>query len=109
MREYTYAGEFRKGVRVMNTILYGFQLAPGADDEFVFAGSFADCQAQAVEHRAEIRQQEPETYADMGAMAVYRFEFRSPTVADFISVLNERDSLLRACVVDRQLVGLVVD
>lgn len=93
----------------MNTILYGFQLAPGSDDEFVFSGTLGECQADAVAHRAEIHRDAPELSENMGALALYRFEFRTPTPADFIAVLNESETLLRACVVDRQLVALVVD
>ena len=93
----------------METILYGFQISPGLDDEFSFHQTLAECQEQTLVHRVEIKREEPELYADLGGMAVYRFTLRQPTQEDFLVVLNERKSLLNACVVERQLVALVVD
>jgi hypothetical protein len=93
----------------MNTVVYGFQLYPGSDDEFVFADQFDACCAAALEHRAEIKRDEPDLSKDMGATAIYQFEFRALTSADFIAVLNESDSLFRACVIDQRLISLVAD
>lgn len=86
----------------MNTILYGYQLTPGDDDEFIFSETIGECQAGAIAHRAEILRDDPENHPELSTMAVYRFEFRAPTSADFIAVLNETESLLRQCVVDRR-------
>jgi hypothetical protein len=93
----------------MNTVVYGFQLYPGSDDEFVFADQFDACCATALEHRAEIKRDEPELFKDLSATAIYQFEFRALTSADFIAVLNESDSLFRACVIDQRLISSVAD
>lgn len=98
---------------MLGMVVFGFQIAPGDDEEMVFAPTLEQCQQECLEHRADIRKNDPENYAApdaLGPMAVYRFVLRQLSVEDYLAVLNdEHHDLLKVACVDRRLVAVVVD
>lgn len=92
----------------MELVVFGYQIVPGRDEPLAFAGSFEECQREALSEREELRRNDPDI-DPLGAMAIYRLTLAWPDIDGLLAVLNERTPLLDAIVVDRRLVGLVAD
>lgn len=94
----------------METIVYGFQITPGQDDELIFFDDLRTCISECQEHRAGIKRHDPALREDLGAMAVYRFALRPLSTADYLAVLNdEAHDLLRVAMTQMDLMALVAD
>ena len=92
----------------MNHILYAFEIVPGKNDLLQFAETLEDARTGALEQRAEIRLDEPD-FGNLAPMAIYRVEVQLPDIGTLVKVMNDEIDLCEACVVDRRLVGFVVD
>lgn len=92
----------------MELVVFGYQIVPGRDEPLAFAGSYEECQREALSERVELRRNNPDI-DPLGAMAIYRLTLAWPDYDRLLSVLNEKTSLLDVIVFDRKLVGLVAN
>lgn len=96
----------------METVVYGFQISPGFDDEFTFAATQEQCQEDCVQHRNDILTSSDQygAHNPLGAMAVYRFVLKSLSINELLTVLNdEHHDLLKVAVVEKKLVAVVAE
>jgi hypothetical protein len=91
---------------------YAYQISPGRDDMLYFARTFAECRLEALQHRAEIRENDDEYRDHLGAMALYECVMKVPDPETLIRVMNVADdpnALFKACVVERHLIAVVAE
>lgn len=93
----------------MEITVWAYQITPGQDELLFFAETEEACRNAALEQRAELKQRDPDDYAQMPAMALHEFTLRSMTAGELVAVLNGDANLIEACAVDRRLVGFVDD
>lgn len=93
----------------MEIIVWAYQIVPGQDELLFFAETEEACRNAALEQRAELKQRDPEDYAEMPAMALHEFTLRPMTAGELVAVLNGDANIIGACAADRRLVGLIDD
>ena len=74
--------------------LWAYQVTPGSDHNFYFAGHEADCRRAALGQRAELKEGDPDDQEELGAMALYVFVLRSMTAGELVAILNGEASLI---------------
>jgi hypothetical protein len=85
--------------------LFTYQIVPGSDELLGFTERWEDCVRDTRDQRAELRAGREAMPSILGAMAVYRFEFRQPTPAELVRVLNGDYLIVEIAPIDRRLVG----
>ncbi len=88
----------------MEVTLYCHQISSGSDEDMWFTDSFDQCQADALEHHAQLLKDYP---GRNGALAIYEIVLRVPDAPVMIAILNEASGLLEKCLVSKKLVALV--
>jgi hypothetical protein len=90
---------------------YAYQISPGRDDMLYFARTFDECRFEALQHRAEILEND-EHQDHLGAMALYECVMKVPDPDTLIRVMNVADdpnALFKACLVERHLIAVVAE
>jgi hypothetical protein len=90
---------------------FAHQVLPGSDTLLHFEETYEACRRAAISQRYDLLMDEDYPH-DIGPMVIYECRLELPNCATLLAVLNSPDDpkvLFNACIVDKQIIGIVTD